>query len=36
VALGEDLVHSIDAQHAVRQYVRNIALWLAGRPVAMA
>jgi hypothetical protein len=32
-APGDGLAHSPEAQHAIRQYVRNIALWLAGRPV---
>jgi hypothetical protein len=32
-APGDGLARSPDAQHAIRQYVRNIALWLAGRPV---
>lgn len=32
-APGDALAHSSEAQHAIRQYVRNLALWLAGRPV---
>ncbi|HMI20364.1 MAG TPA: hypothetical protein VK533_12530 [Sphingomonas sp.] len=32
-APGDGLAHSPEAQHAIRQYVRNLALWLAGRPV---
>lgn len=27
------LAHSPEAQRSIRQYVRNLALWLAGRPV---
>jgi hypothetical protein len=30
-APGNRLAHSTEAQRSVRQYVRNIALWLAGR-----
>ncbi len=30
---GDGLAHSPDAQRSTRQYVRNLALWLAGRPV---
>lgn len=29
--VGHGLAHSIAAQHSIRQYVRNAALWLAGR-----
>jgi hypothetical protein len=32
-APGDTLAHSPDAQRAIRRYVGNIALWLAGRPV---
>jgi hypothetical protein len=32
-APGDGLAHSPEAQHAIRQYARNLALWLAGRPV---
>jgi len=32
-APGNGLAHSPEAQHATRQYVRNLALWLAGRPI---
>ena len=28
---GSGLAHSVDAQRSIRQYVRNLALWLAGR-----
>jgi hypothetical protein len=28
---GSGLAHSIDAQRSIRQYVKNLALWLAGR-----
>ena len=28
---GSGLAHSIDAQQSTRQYVKNLALWLAGR-----
>lgn len=28
---GSGLAHSIDAQRSIRQYVRNLAFWLAGR-----
>ena len=31
-APGNGLAHFPPAQHAIRQYVRNLALWLAGRP----
>jgi hypothetical protein len=31
---GSGMAHSPEAQASVRQYVRNVALWLAGRPVA--
>jgi hypothetical protein len=30
-APGTGLAHSPEARHAIRQYVRNLALWLAGR-----
>jgi hypothetical protein len=30
-ASGTGLAHSPEARHAIRQYVRNLALWLAGR-----
>jgi hypothetical protein len=30
---GSGLAHSPEARQAIRQYVRNVALWLAGRPV---
>lgn len=30
-APGSGLAHSIDAQRSIRQYVKNLALWLAGR-----
>lgn len=31
-APGSGLAHSPEAGRAIRQYVRNVALWLAGRP----
>ena len=30
-APGDGLARSAEAQHAIRQYVRNVALWLGGR-----
>lgn len=33
---GDGLAHAPEAQRSVRRYVRNLALWLAGRPVVMA
>lgn len=32
---GDALAHSPEAQRSVERYVRNLALWLAGRPVDM-
>jgi hypothetical protein len=32
-APGDGLARSPEARHAIRAYVRNIALWLAGRPI---
>ena len=32
-APGDALAHSPEAQTDIRGYVRNIALWLAGRPL---
>ncbi|UGB45438.1 hypothetical protein LQ772_15885 [Frateuria edaphi] len=32
-APGNALAHSVDAQRSTGRYVRNLALWLAGRPV---
>jgi hypothetical protein len=32
-APGDGLAHSPEAQSDIRRYVRNIALWLAGRPL---
>ena len=30
---GDALAHSPEAQRSIERYVRNLALWLAGRPV---
>jgi hypothetical protein len=30
---GDALAHSPEAQRSIERYVRNVALWLAGRPV---
>ncbi|WP_333679193.1 hypothetical protein [Dyella sp.] len=34
-APGDGLAHSPEAQRSVRRYATNLALWLAGQPVAM-
>lgn len=33
-APGDGIAHSPEAQRSIRRYVTNLALWLAGRPVA--
>jgi hypothetical protein len=30
---GDALAHAPEAQRSIERYVRNLALWLAGRPV---